>query len=178
MIDSTDFTIPGTGALRNKLGITDPAALSRAATDSTVLRLSELHATPLRGGFDSTHLQAIQDAVQGFLHLGRGHIAGVDGAQFSGPIVEVLIDMVVDRLKVGGVKAAANGRSVKLGKSKSRRIRRRSRKNGWVRDAELVSEYAGAGDCEVGWVNHLRFSPLTGEAVAGDWRSAAMTRAR
>jgi fido (protein-threonine AMPylation protein) len=43
MIDSTDFTIPGTGVLRNKLGITDPAALSRAATDATVIRLAELH---------------------------------------------------------------------------------------------------------------------------------------
>lgn len=33
MIDSTDFTMPGTGVLKNKLGITDPAALSRAATE-------------------------------------------------------------------------------------------------------------------------------------------------
>ena len=150
MIDSTDFTIPGTGAFKNKLGITDPAALSRAATDSTVIRLAELRATPVRGGFDSAHLQAIQDAVEGLLHLGRGHIAGVDGAQFSGPIVEVLIDMVVDRLKVGGVKAASKRRCVKLSKANSRRIRRRSGESGRVRDAELVSECAGAGDCEVG----------------------------
>src|ERR1035438_3424635 len=122
--------------------------------------------------------QAIQDAIEGFLHLRRGHIAGVDGAQFSGPIVEVLIDMVVDRLKVGGVKAASKRRCLKLSKANNRRIRRRSGESGRVRDAELVSEYAGAGDCEVGCVNHLRFSPLTGEAVAGDWRSAAMTRPR
>ena len=33
MIDSTEFTIPGTGVLKNKLPITDPADLSRAATD-------------------------------------------------------------------------------------------------------------------------------------------------
>jgi len=57
MIDATDFTIPGTGIFRNKLGITDPAALLRAVAESTVLRLAELHNTPVRGGFDSAHLR-------------------------------------------------------------------------------------------------------------------------
>ncbi len=63
MIDATDFTIPGTGVLKNKLGITNPADLSRAAAASTALRLTELHATPIHGGFDSTHLQAIHDHI-------------------------------------------------------------------------------------------------------------------
>jgi hypothetical protein len=56
----------------------------------------------------------------------------------------------MDRLKVGGVKAAANRRRLKLGKAKSSRVRRRSRKIGWIRDGELVLEYAGAGYCEFG----------------------------
>ena len=38
MIDATDFTIPGTGVLRNKLGITDSAALLKA-TDGRQLEL-------------------------------------------------------------------------------------------------------------------------------------------
>ena len=42
--------------------------------------------------------QAIQDAVEGFLYLSRGHIVGVDRSQLSGPIVKVLIEMVVNGL--------------------------------------------------------------------------------
>ena len=63
MIDATDFTIPGTGVFRNKLGIADPAALAKAATGSTSLRLAELQVTPVRGGFDATHLQAIHHHI-------------------------------------------------------------------------------------------------------------------
>jgi fido (protein-threonine AMPylation protein) len=74
MIDATDFTIPGTGVLRNKLGITDPAALSRAATDSTALRLAELQASPVRGGFDSAHLQAIHHHIYQDLYDWAGEL--------------------------------------------------------------------------------------------------------
>jgi cell filamentation protein len=70
MIDATDFTIPGTGVLRNKLGITDSAALLKATTDSTVLRLAELHASPIRGGFDSAHLPEPSRAPNGMRKRG------------------------------------------------------------------------------------------------------------
>ena len=98
MIDSTDFTIPGTGVLRNKLGITDPAALSRAAMDSTVLRLAELQATPLRGGFDSTHLQAIHHHIYQDLYDWAGELRSIDAGDVPASQVEKSLNSVLDRL--------------------------------------------------------------------------------
>ena len=98
MIDSTDFTIPGTGALRNKLGITDPFALSRVAMDSTVLRLAELQATPLRGGFDSAHLQAIHHHIYQDLYDWAGELRSIDAGNVPASQVEKSIDSVLDRL--------------------------------------------------------------------------------
>ena len=59
MIDAEDFQIPGSGTLRNKLGITNADLLVRTATESAFHRLAALHAAPIRGGFDSSHLQEI-----------------------------------------------------------------------------------------------------------------------
>ncbi len=59
MIDAEDFQITGTGTLNNKLGITIPDALAAAATECASRRLAELQASPIRGGFDSSHLQEI-----------------------------------------------------------------------------------------------------------------------
>jgi cell filamentation protein len=98
MIDATDFTIHGTGVLRNKLGITDPAALSRAATDSTVLRLAELHATPVRGGFDSTHLQAIHYHIYQDLYDWAGELRQIDAGNVPAGQVEKSLNTVLDRL--------------------------------------------------------------------------------
>ena len=98
MIDSTDFTIPGTGALRNKLGITDPAALSRAATDATVTRLAELQATPLRGGFDSAHLQAIHHHIYQDLYDWAGELRSIDAGNVPTSQVEKSLNSVLDRL--------------------------------------------------------------------------------
>ena len=98
MNDSTDFTIPGTGVLRNKLGITDPAALSRAATDSTSLRLAELHASPVRGGFDSTHLQAIHHYIYQDLYDWAGELRPIDAGNVPASQVEKSLNSVLDRL--------------------------------------------------------------------------------
>ena len=98
MIDSTDFTIPGTGVLKNKLGITDPAALSRAATDSTALRLAELQTTPVRGGFDSAHLQAIHHHVFQDLYDWAGELRPIDAGSVPGSQVEKSLNSVLDRL--------------------------------------------------------------------------------
>ena len=98
MIDSTEFTIPGTGVLKNKLGITDPAALSRAATDSTALRLAELQATPVRGGFDSAHLQAIHHHVFQDLYDWAGELRPIDAGSVPGSQVEKSLNSVLDRL--------------------------------------------------------------------------------
>ena len=98
MIDSTDITIPGTGVLRNKLGITDPVTLSRAATDATVIRLAELHGTPLRGGFDSTHLQAIHHHIYQDLYDWAGELRSIDAGNVPAAQVEKSLNSVLDRL--------------------------------------------------------------------------------
>jgi len=98
MIDATDFTIPGTGVLRNKLGITDPAVLSRAATDSTALRLAELHASPVRGGFDSTHLQAIHHHIYQDLYDWAGELRPIDAGNVPASQVEKSLNGVLDQL--------------------------------------------------------------------------------
>ena len=59
MIDAEDFQFPGTGTLKNKLGITDPDALAARRRSVRRAVLAELQASPIRGGFDSSHLQEI-----------------------------------------------------------------------------------------------------------------------
>jgi len=59
MIDAEDFQLPGTATLNNKLGITNSDALSAAVLECTARRLAELQASPIRGGFDASHLQEI-----------------------------------------------------------------------------------------------------------------------
>ena len=98
MIDATDFTIPDTGVLRNKLGITDSAALLKATTDSTVLRLAELHASPIRGGFDSAHLQAIHHHLNQDLYDWAGELRSIDAHSVPASQVEKSLNSVLDRL--------------------------------------------------------------------------------
>jgi fido (protein-threonine AMPylation protein) len=98
MIDATDFTIPGTGVFRNKLGITDPAALSRTATGSTALRLAELQATPVRGGFDSAHLQAIHRHIFQDLYDWAGELRQIDAGNVPTSQVENSLNSIFDRL--------------------------------------------------------------------------------
>jgi cell filamentation protein len=109
MIDSTDFTIPGTGVLRNKLGITDPVALSRAATDSTSLRLAELHSSPVRGGFDSTHLQAIHHYIYQDLYDWAGELRPIDAGNVPASQVEKSLNSVLDRLSRENYLKGLNG---------------------------------------------------------------------
>jgi fido (protein-threonine AMPylation protein) len=98
VIDATGFTIPGTGVLRNKLGITDSAALLRATTDSTVLRLAELRASPIRGGFDSAHLQAIHHHLYQDLYDWAGELRSIDAHNVPASQVEKSLNSVLDRL--------------------------------------------------------------------------------
>ena len=98
MIDATDFTIPDTGVLRNKLGITDSAALLKATTDSTVLRLAELHASPIRGGFDSAHLQDIHHHLYQDLYDWAGELRSIEAHNVPASQVEKSLNSVLDRL--------------------------------------------------------------------------------
>ena len=99
MIDATDFTVPGTGVLRNKLGITDPVVLSNAAAASTALRVAELQATPVRGGFDATHLQAIHHHILQDIYDWAGELRPIDAGYVPAPHVEKTINSVLDRLR-------------------------------------------------------------------------------
>jgi cell filamentation protein len=98
MIDATDFTIPGTSVFRNKLGITDPAALMRAATESTAFRLVELQATPVRGGFDATHLQTIHRHIFQDLYDWAGELRTIDAGNVPASHIEKSLNSVLDRL--------------------------------------------------------------------------------
>ena len=98
MIDATDFTIPGTSVFRNKLGITDLAALMRAATESTALRLAELQATPIRGGFDATHLQTIHRHIFQDLYDWAGELRTIDAGNVPASHIEKSLNSVLDRL--------------------------------------------------------------------------------
>ena len=94
MIDSTDFTVPGTGILRNKLGITDPATLLKATADSTALRFAELHATPLRGGFDSTHLQALHRHLYQDIYEWAGELRRTDVGNLPACEIDASLNVV------------------------------------------------------------------------------------
>ena len=46
------------GVLRNRLGITDPAAFAQAEAELTAARMAALQRSPVPGGYDLAHLQA------------------------------------------------------------------------------------------------------------------------
>ena len=74
----------------------------------------------------------------GYREVGRGSVAGVHGAQFSGPIVKILVNMVMDLLKVYGVEAAWDRSDSKLSESKRCEVGLCCRELLWVSDAEFV----------------------------------------
>jgi hypothetical protein len=65
-------------------------------------------------------------------------VAGVDAAQLSSPIVKVLVNMVMDLLKVYGVEAAWDRSDSKLSESKRGEVGLCCRELLWVSDAEFV----------------------------------------
>ena len=98
MIERTDLTILGTTTLKNKLGITDPQQLATAEADFTAFRLAELRTAPIRGGFDSIHLQEIHHHVYQDLYDWAGELRRVDvGNRLASDVVTPL-NAVLDRL--------------------------------------------------------------------------------
>ena len=98
MIEHTDITILGTTTLKNKLGITDPQQLATAEADFTAFRVAELRTAPLRGGFDSTHLQEIHHHVYQDLYDWAGEMRRVDAGNRPAPDVATSLNAVFDRL--------------------------------------------------------------------------------
>ena len=98
MIDHTDITILGTTTLRNKLGITDQEQLATAEADFSAFRLAELRTAPIRGGFDSVHLQEIHRHVYQDLYDWAGELRRVDAGNRPASEVATSLHTVFDRL--------------------------------------------------------------------------------
>ena len=98
MIEHTDITILGTSTLKNKLGITDAEQLATAEADLTAFRLAELRTAPIRGGFDSLHLQEIHRHVYQDLYDWAGELRRVDAGNQHTPEVATSLNAILDRL--------------------------------------------------------------------------------
>jgi cell filamentation protein len=98
MIEHTDITILGTTTFKNKLGITDPQQLATAEADLTAFRLAELRTAPIRGGFDSLHLQEIHRHVYQDLYDWAGELRRVDAGNQHTPEVATPLNAIFDRL--------------------------------------------------------------------------------
>jgi cell filamentation protein len=98
MIEHTDITILGTTTLKNNLRITDPQQLATAEADLTAFRLAELRTAPIRGGFDSLHLQEIHHHVYQDLYDWAGELRRVDAGNQHTPEVATSLNAIFDRL--------------------------------------------------------------------------------
>jgi cell filamentation protein len=98
MIEHTEITIVGSATLRNKLGITEPSRLRQAEADLTTFRLAELKTAPIRGGFDSLHLQEIHHQVYQDLYEWAGELRRVDRGVVPAAEMETKLNSIFDRL--------------------------------------------------------------------------------
>jgi len=98
MIDAEDFQIPGTNTLKNKLGITSSDALSAAVSQFTERRLAELQASPIRGGFDSSHLQEIHRYLYQDVFDWAGELRRIEKGGAPSSDLEDSLNRVFDRL--------------------------------------------------------------------------------
>ena len=98
MIDTEDFQIPGSSTLTNKLGITKPEALAAAVSECTSRRLAELQASPIRGGFDSSHLQEIHRYLFQGVFDWAGELRRIEKGSAPTPDLENALNRIFDRL--------------------------------------------------------------------------------
>lgn len=81
MPTSDPYIDPGSGVLRNKLGITDARRLDQVERDITRLRSAELDRNPIAGKFDLAHLQAVHQHIAGDVYSWAGEIRTVELAK-------------------------------------------------------------------------------------------------
>jgi len=98
MIDAEDLRVPGTDTLKNKFGITDPAALARTASDCTARRIAELQVSPIRGGFDSSHLQEIHRYLFQDVFDWAGELRHIETGSEPATSLEESLNRSLDRL--------------------------------------------------------------------------------
>lgn len=65
------------GVLRNRLKITDPGALAAAETAATMLRIRDVVAHPIPGGYDLPHLQHMHWFIAGDVYPFAGKLRTV-----------------------------------------------------------------------------------------------------
>jgi cell filamentation protein len=98
MIDAEEFQLSGTAILKNKLGLTESDALSSAVTQFTARRLAELQASPVRGGFDSSHLQEIHRYLYQDVFDWAGELRRIEKGGAPSSDLEDSLNRVFDRL--------------------------------------------------------------------------------
>ena len=98
MIDAEDMEVSSTDTLKNKFGIADPAALARAASDSTARRITELQSSPIRGGFDSSHLQEIHRYLFQDVFDWAGELRHIETRGLPATSIEESLNHSLDRL--------------------------------------------------------------------------------
>jgi len=98
MIDADDFQLPGNSTLNNKLGITKPEALAAAVTECSSRRLAELQASPIRGGFDASHLQEIHRYLYQDVFDWAGELRRIENGGAPTPDLESALNRIFDRL--------------------------------------------------------------------------------
>jgi len=98
MIDAEDFQLPGTSTPTNKLGIANPHALAAAVTECSSRRLAELQASPIRGGFDASHLQEIHRYLYQDVFDWAGELRRIESGGAPTPDLESALNRIFDRL--------------------------------------------------------------------------------
>jgi cell filamentation protein len=98
MIDADDFQLPGSTTLNNKLGIKKPEALAAAVSERTSRRLAELQASPIRGGFDASHLQEIHRYLYQDVFDWAGELRRIEKGGAPTPDLENALNRIFDRL--------------------------------------------------------------------------------
>jgi len=98
MIDEEDFQLPSVGTLTNRLGITNPETLAAAVSECAARRLAELQASPIRGGFDASHLQEIHRYLYQDVFDWAGELRRIEKGGAPTPDLESALNRIFDRL--------------------------------------------------------------------------------
>ena len=98
MIDAEDFQLLGASTPTNKLGIANPHALAAAVTECSSRRLAELQKSPIRGGFDASHLQEIHRYLYQDVFDWAGELRRIESGGAPTPDLESALNRVFDRL--------------------------------------------------------------------------------
>ncbi len=98
MIDAEDFQLSGRSTLTNKLGITKPEALAAAVSERTSRRMAELQASPIRGGFNASHLQEIHRYLYQDVFDWAGELRRIENGGAPTPDLESALNRIFDRL--------------------------------------------------------------------------------